>query len=513
MLAVFDLEGTLSENEFWDQFECTRGAAKVAMEGNAAFADSMAVRFEAVRGMPVGEFERQGDNVRLRPDAKQLFDALKAEGFTIAIASGGFDFFVRRISEELGAGYWIANRADAEGGRVCGIANPLVDGNAKREFVELLQKKLGITRLETIVVGDGANDVEMMAAAGLSIGFEAKEPARAAADLCIDCGLMDLAQPMLVHAKAVRQKPRVLLAGKLQKGCIESAKINAAYYDKLGKGELEAHAANFDVLVYRGEEKLDAEFFENSGGRLKLAIRPGVGVDHIDLVAAAKSGVSVLNTPTVSTISVAEHAIGLMLCALRKIPQAHASAKRGEWKKNEFHGVELWGKTVGIVGLGRIGRAIARRLAAFGVRIVGYDPFVHAEDFEDTGVEKFESLDSMLAIADIVTFHVPLTLATKRMMDARRIGILKQGAYVINTCRGEVFDAVALADAVREGRLSGAALDVFEDEPRINPEFLELDGIILTPHLGGSTAQAQARISQDVANIVLEFEANRQPCY
>ncbi len=357
------------------------------------------------------------------------------------------------------------------------------------------------------MVGDGANDAEMMNAAGLSIAFNAKPVLEVVANVKVRGDLCEVARKSIEHKEKISGKPRVLVVGNINAEKLENNGFNVAAYGDLPRDKLLQLLPAFDALVYRGNEKLDAEILDASS-RLRLVARFGVGLDHIDVKHAEKRGIRVVNTPTASTESVAELTIGLMLSLLRRIPQAHASTAGGEWRKNYFTGVELGGKTVGIVGVGRIGRAVARRLKAFGVKIVGFDPFLHPEDFKDVGVEQKNSLEELLGESDIVTLHVPLTSETNKLLDRRRIATMRDGAFLVNTSRGKVVDSIALAEALECGKLAGAALDVFEEEPLQRGKLHELDNVVFTPHIGASTLEAQARIENEIVRVLTEFEAS-----
>ncbi|MBI5177500.1 HAD-IB family phosphatase [Candidatus Micrarchaeota archaeon] len=505
MLAVFDLEGTLCEGEFWDSFPQTMGAAAEAMSGGRDFRESVQARFAAVAGMPTGEFVGKGSCITSRPEARAVVGELRREGFEVAIASGGFDFFVGRIAGELGVRNWIANSVEGNG-RVEGFKEPLVDAAGKRAFVERLQRELGVTPRETVVIGDGANDLEMMAAGGLRISFNGKPVVEKRADVVVRGSLAGLVPHIMEFKKVVSSQPRAMLVGRVDSSGAIRQSSNCISFSRLSRGELLEKIGRFDALVYRGEERLDEEFF-NHAGRLKLVVRPGVGVDHIDLQAAAKMGVRVESTPCASTRSVAELSIGLMLSLLRNIPKSHSSMVVGEWRKDDLEGFSLHGRTVGIVGLGRIGRAVARRLRAFDAVVVAFDPFLHAEDFAQLGVWRVESLGELLGQSDIVSLHVPLTEKTRGMIGPGELGLMRKTAFLINTSRGAVVDGGALVAALNAGVIAGAALDVFEQEPLPQGGLRECGNVVLTPHLGGSTAEAQGEIDRQVAAILSSLGA------
>ena len=260
---------------------------------------------------------------------------------------------------------------------------------------------------------------------------------------------------------------------------------------------------DYAALIVRSETRVTPEVFA-AAKELRAVGRAGVGVDNIDLNAATERGVVVVNAPQGNTISAAEHTIGLMLALARHIPEADASLRGGEWKRSKFIGVELRGKTLGVVGLGQVGSEVARRGKGLDMHVVAYDPFVSTERAHMLGVDLAESLDELLAQADFVTLHTVLTPQTRHLIGEAQFAKMKPGARLINTARGDLVDTTALLRAVEEGRIAGAALDVFPEEPpdMENP-VLHHERIIVTPHLGASTAEAQERVAVDVAEQVL----------
>lgn len=249
------------------------------------------------------------------------------------------------------------------------------------------------------------------------------------------------------------------------------------------------------VLVLRSKPKVTRRVFESCPD-LKLIVRLGIGLDNIDLSAADEFGVKVANTPGATTQSVAEHTLALAFSLLRNIPHAHASIKQGKWEKKRFQGFELSGMVWGVLGFGRIGRRLAELLQAFSVKVLVYDPYV-----QDTGsFRKFTDLRDFFSSSDIVSIHVPLTPQTKGIVGKHELAGFS--GYLINTSRGGVVDESALFHALKEGALSGAALDVFENEPPADSPLLSLDTLILTPHLGGSTKQGQIRAARHAAEII-----------
>ncbi|HEY7599176.1 MAG TPA: phosphoglycerate dehydrogenase [Candidatus Limnocylindrales bacterium] len=279
----------------------------------------------------------------------------------------------------------------------------------------------------------------------------------------------------------------------------------------LPRAELLARLPEFDALLVRSQVKVDAEALA-AGSRLLVVGRAGVGVDNIDLDAATRAGITVVNAPTANTIAAAEHTLALLYALARRVPAADASVRRGEWKRAQFMGQELRGRTLGIVGLGRIGMAIADRARAMEMELLGSDPYLTEEMAAVHGV-RLVALEQLLREADAITLHVPLTRATRGMIGAPELALMKPGAFVINVARGGVVDEAALADALAAGRLGGAAIDVYEHEPPTDSPLLGAPHTVLTPHLGASTEEAQAKVAVETVGQVLEVLAGRPARY
>jgi D-3-phosphoglycerate dehydrogenase / 2-oxoglutarate reductase len=265
-------------------------------------------------------------------------------------------------------------------------------------------------------------------------------------------------------------------------------------------GDLVATIGDYDAIVIRSATKLTAEVIERAG-RLKVIGRAGVGVDNVDVDAATRRGIVVANAPESTVTSAAEHTVGLLVALARNIPQAHAALKQGRWERSAWGGVELEGKTLGVLGFGRIGQQVARRALGLGMRVLAYDPFVAKERFRELGAGRAESPDDVLAVAEFLTLHLPLTAETRGFLDAEAIAKLPDGARVINAARGELVDEEALIGALGSGKLAAAALDVYAQEPYSGP-LLELDNVVVTPHLAASTEEAQDRAGVIVAEQV-----------
>ncbi len=266
---------------------------------------------------------------------------------------------------------------------------------------------------------------------------------------------------------------------------------------------------NYEAIIVRSRTKVTGDVIAK-GPRLKVIARAGVGVDNIDVAAATRHRIPVVNAPAASTISVAELALGHMLSLARHIPQAHATMKAGKWEKKQFEGIELHGKTLGLVGSGRIGAEVAKRAQAFGMRTISYDPYLPPKLAEERGIQ-LTTLEAVLMDADFVSVHAALTDETRHMIGAKQLALMKKSAYLVNCARGEIVDEAALAAAIQRGEIAGAALDVYEKEPPSGSPVLAAEYTSLTPHLGASTKEAQLRVGETVAEDVLRVLAGQKP--
>lgn len=270
--------------------------------------------------------------------------------------------------------------------------------------------------------------------------------------------------------------------------------------DVTTNGDLAELIGGYDAIIVRSATKLTADLIER-GERLRVIGRAGVGVDNVDVAAATRRGIVVANAPESNVVSAAEHAIGLLVALARNIPQAHAALAEGRWERSNWGGVELAGKTLGVLGFGRIGQQVARRAIGLQLNVVAYDPFVARERFRELGVERAESADDVYAAADFLSVHLPLTAETRGAVDGEAIARMKDGVRIVNAARGELLDEEALLEALRTGKVAGAALDVFSEEPYGGP-LTQRDDVIVTPHLAASTAEAQDRAGVVVAEQV-----------
>ncbi|MBB5323452.1 D-3-phosphoglycerate dehydrogenase [Anoxybacillus tepidamans] len=267
--------------------------------------------------------------------------------------------------------------------------------------------------------------------------------------------------------------------------------------------EVEDRLHEFDALLVRSATKVTEELLQKMPN-LKIVGRAGVGVDNIDIDAATRHGVVVINAPNGNTISTAEHTFAMMAALVRRIPQAHISVKSREWNRNAFVGNELYSKHLGIIGFGRIGSEVAKRARAFGMQVHVYDPFLTKERAEKLGVSVC-TLDEVLALSDIITVHTPLTKETRGLLGEKNLAKTKKGVYLLNCARGGIIDEQALVKFLENGHVAGAALDVFEQEPPGDHPLLSFDNVIVTPHLGASTVEAQLNVAAQVSEEVLQF--------
>jgi D-3-phosphoglycerate dehydrogenase len=279
--------------------------------------------------------------------------------------------------------------------------------------------------------------------------------------------------------------------------------VEVEYKPGLKGQELLDAVAQTDALMTRSGTAVTPELV-NAGTRLRIVGRAGVGLDNVDVDACTARGILVINAPTANIMSATEHTMAMLLALCRNIPEAHASVKRGEWTRSKFMGIELNGKTLGVIGLGRIGSRVTTRARAFGMRVIAYDPYITDAAYEKVGAEK-ATLDQLLAQADVITVHTPSTEETRGLIGAAQLAKMKQGVVVLNIARGGIYDESALADALNSGKVAGAAVDVYIDEPPAHDHpLIKARNIILSPHIGANTIEAQDRVAVQTAEMVIE---------
>jgi len=302
--------------------------------------------------------------------------------------------------------------------------------------------------------------------------------------------------------------PRVLISDALSPAAVAIFKdrgLNVEFAPNLGKDKekLAATIDGFDGLAIRSATKVTAKLLDHAKS-LKVIGRAGIGVDNVDIPAATARGVIVMNTPFGNSITTAEHAITLLLALARQIPEADTSTRAGKWEKNKFLGVEIFGKTLGIIGCGNVGSIVADRALGLKMKVIAYDPFLSAERAVRLGVEKVE-LDELWRRADFITLHTPLTDKTRNIINAETLPQMKAGIRLVNCARGELIDDAALADALKSGHVAGAALDVFREEPATQSVLFGLPNVICTPHLGASTMEAQENVALQIAEQMSDY--------
>jgi D-3-phosphoglycerate dehydrogenase len=302
--------------------------------------------------------------------------------------------------------------------------------------------------------------------------------------------------------------PRVLVSDELSETAVQIFRdrgVEVDYLPKLGKDKdaLLAVIGQYDGLAIRSATKVTEKLLEQAT-RLKVVGRAGIGVDNVDIPAASKRGVIVMNTPFGNSITTAEHAIAMMFAVARQIPEANASTHAGKWEKSRFMGVELFNKTLGVIGAGNIGGIVCDRALGLHMKVVAYDPFLSEDRAKHLGVTKVD-LDDLLARADFITLHVPLTDKTRNILNADALARTKRGVRIINCARGGLIDEAALLDALNSGQVAGAALDVFEVEPATDSPLFNHANVVVTPHLGASTTEAQENVALQIAEQMADY--------
>lgn len=299
----------------------------------------------------------------------------------------------------------------------------------------------------------------------------------------------------------------ILISDDINQKCVdilENNDLKVTKNTKLTPSELREEVKKYDCLIVRSATKVTADILESGKETLKLVARAGTGVDNIDVVGASQRGILVMNALGSNTISAVELTCAMLMSLARTVPQANQTMKEGRWDRSKFMGTELYGKTLALLGLGRIGREVANRMRAFGMRVIGYDPIITAEQAASFNVE-FKSLADLWPLADYISVHVPLMPETENLIDEKVLAQCKKGVRIINCARGGIVDENALLLALNDGHCAGAGLDVFKDEPTKFFDLINHRNVVCTPHLGASTTEAQNRVALDIADQIVKF--------
>jgi len=310
---------------------------------------------------------------------------------------------------------------------------------------------------------------------------------------------------------------KILISDKTENDVIQKLK-NAGYevtFNEMDSNTLLKEIPNYDALMVRSRTKVVKEVVEaGAKGKLKVIGRAGIGVDNIDIQTAAKNKIKVVNAPTGATASVAELTLLHMLALARQLPKADITTKKGEWMKKQLKGKELFGKTLGLVGTGNIGKLLAKYVKVFSMNVIGYDPFISEEAMHKDGIKKIDELSKLMEMADFISLHIPHTSETHYIINEKMIAKMKPTAYLINCARGGVVDEKALYNAIKNGKIAGAGMDVFEQEPPLkdNP-LLTLDNVVVTPHIGANTKEGQLRAGLITAEQMMKVLDGKDPDY
>ncbi|MFO7929593.1 MAG: phosphoglycerate dehydrogenase [Candidatus Humimicrobiaceae bacterium] len=307
---------------------------------------------------------------------------------------------------------------------------------------------------------------------------------------------------------------KIIITDKVTDGTKEMLKKHLMVDEKIGltPKQLKEIIGNYNAIVIRSGTKLTADIIEKAD-KMEIIGRVGIGVDNVDLDAATKKGIVVVNAPASNAVTVAEHTIGLLIAIARKIPKADSSLKSGKWEKSKFKGIEIEGKTLGIVGFGQIGGLVAKKVMGLGMNVIAFDPFVSESRFNQLGIEKANKLEDLYQGSDFITIHLPKNKDTLGMFNKKEFYKMKKGTIILNVARGGIVVEKDLAEAIEEGQIGGAAIDVYESEPCTDSPIFKLDEVVCTPHLGASTKEAQNRAGTIIAEQVISFLKGGTPAF
>lgn len=523
-LVILDFEGVLVKGEFLLELSKVAGKhdvmerlTKESLEGLSEWKETLYRRIELLKGVEYEKCLEVAKALKLFPGACEFINALKGFGnVKVGVITGCFDIVVNEVKEKLGLDFAVTNKLIFENDKLAGV-EVIVDAN-KEAHMESLAKLYGVDLENVIAIGDGANDIGMIKKAGLGIALNPVPVLTKHAKVTLRVERLDETLPIIrefIHERQAQAsksaseklKPKVLVCDPIDEEGIrllERFGFEVENKPQISYDDLKKDIAKYDVLIVRSRTKVTKEVID-AGKNLKVIARAGAGVDNIDVEYAESRGIKVICASDAVANSVAELTMGLILSLARQIPLADYEMKKGKWIKNEVRGWELRGKTIGIIGFGRIGQRVAQLAKAFGMKILIYDLNRPSENsVKDLGAQ-LVSFNELLSMSDIITLHVPLTAQTYHMIGRDEIAKMKNGVYIINTSRGAVIDENALFEALKTGKVAGAALDVYEKEPPDNYDFIKMQNVVCTPHIGAQTLEAQKRTSIDIAAKVIQL--------
>ncbi|MEM2739070.1 MAG: phosphoserine phosphatase SerB, partial [Candidatus Bathyarchaeia archaeon] len=524
-LVILDFEGVLVKGEFLLELSRIVGKqnaveklTRESLEGRSEWKETLYQRIELLKGVEYEKCLQAAKALKLFPGAREFINVLKRFGnVKVGVITGCFDIVVDGVKDELGLDFAVANKLVFEDGKLAGV-EVIVDAN-KDAHMESLARRYGVIMENVIAIGDGANDVNMIRKAGLGIAFNPAPVLTKYAKATVNAERLDEALPIIEefirkkqaqaskNAGGEKVKPKVLVCDPIDEEGIKLLQefgFEVENKPEINYDELKKDVVDCDVLIVRSRTRVTKEIID-AGKNLKVIARAGAGVDNIDVEYAEKNGVKVICAPDAVVNSVAELTMGLILSLARQIPRADHEMKKGKWIKNEVKGWELRDKTIGIVGFGRIGQKVAQLAKAFGMKILIYDLNKPLENSVKQLDAQLVSFDELLSMSDIITLHVPLTEQTYHMIGKDEIMKMKDGVYLVNTSRGAIVDENALFEALKTGKVAGAALDVYEKEPPDDYAVIRMQNVVCTPHTGAQTPEAQKRASIDVATKIIQL--------
>lgn len=524
-LVVLDFEGVLVKGEYLPALAKIAGRSddvenltKDGIEGRISWREALERRLELLKGIEYTECVEATKALEPYKGAKEFVDFLRKLGnVKIGVITGCFDIAVNPIKEALKLDFAVANTLIFDNGKLAG-ARIIVDTN-KDLHIANIAKQYGVKMENVIAIGDGANDINMISKAGLGIGFNPAPIVKNYAKVNLYTERLDEAIPFIQKFIKEKQKiespPRrstlgkelkVLICDPIESEGVEILKdfgFEVMMKTGISQEALKNEVAKYHVLIVRSRTKVTKEIID-AGKNLKIIARAGAGVDNIDVEYAEKKGIKVICAPEAVITAVAELTFGLLLSLARQIPRADVAMKGGMWIKKEVKGWELHGKIVGIIGFGRIGQKVARLAKAFGMKILVCELNSPPENVLKELDAQLVPLAELLRKSDVITLHVPLTRETYRMIGEREIQQMKNGVYLVNTSRGQVVDEKALFEALKTGKIAGASLDVYEEEPPKNSPLIKLPNVICTPHIGAQTVESQKNASIIIAHKIVE---------